>query len=65
MICPECRGDTKIVNGRWHKQKNFYVRTRLCLKCARRFGTVELVSSVEDLLNNLVTKVPIVGKVNR
>lgn len=41
MMCPECGGDTKIIDSRYGID-DLRCRRRECLECGRRFSTVEV-----------------------
>ena len=41
MICPECKGKTKVTDSRAHAEGALIKRRRLCLNCVLRFTTYE------------------------
>ena len=41
MICPECKGKTKVTDSRAHAEGALIKRRRLCLNCGLRFTTYE------------------------
>jgi transcriptional repressor NrdR len=46
MLCPTCKGQSRVVDSRFVKQGGSIRRRRKCLKCNHRFTTYEL--GVED-----------------
>lgn len=60
MNCPNCGGETKVVDSR--PQEDGVQRRRECLECKERFKTVEIDSELYQKLLYAPTKAEIVYK---
>ena len=48
MKCPDCpEVDSRVVETRYRRRRNVYLRRRECRSCGRRFNTEERI--VEDM----------------
>lgn len=53
MICPKCKGDTRVVSSRPHADDaTVIVRRRHCIACPERFETFESTRDVVKLRKN-------------
>lgn len=43
MQCPQCNGPTHVLTSRFRAGKHSTNRRRLCLQCAYRFTTIEII----------------------
>lgn len=51
MNCKSCNGEARIINTRSPEDcKNIVIRARRCVKCSRRFKTIEVRCREEDFV---------------
>lgn len=53
MICPNCGGETEVVDSRPRNDNTIVWRRRRCISCKHRFHTVE--RDITDMLLRFMT----------
>jgi len=53
MICPKCKGKTRVVETRFYDIENEIYRRRKCIDCDNSFFTVEFEVEENEVLREL------------